>query len=174
MSKIAIYPGTFDPITFGHLDIIKRAVAIFDKVTIAVVKESSKQAFFSYQQREALVKKAVKGIGGIKVEGFDGLVVEFARKNKVRVIIRGIRMISDFEYEFQMALTNRKIAPKIETIFLMPHPNYSYISSRLVKEVALLGGNLKEFLPKECVDALKKRALENKQVFHAHRSRADK
>ncbi|MFH1768389.1 MAG: pantetheine-phosphate adenylyltransferase [Candidatus Omnitrophota bacterium] len=151
----AIYPGTFDPITFGHLDIIKRATDIFDRVFISVVKGSSKESLFSYKQRIGLVKEATKGINKLEIEGFNGLVVKFAAAKKIKVIIRGIRMISDFEYEFQMALTNRKLAPDIETIFLMPHPNYSYISSRLVKEIAFLGGNLEEFLPGVCIKAFK-------------------
>jgi len=134
--KLAIYPGTFDPITFGHIDIIKRASLVFDKITIAVVEISSKSTLLSYQERVFLVKQATKGIKRVKVEGFKGLMVSFAKKKKANVIIRGLRMISDFEYEFQMALTNRKIEKNIETLFLMPHPDYSFLSSRLVKEVA--------------------------------------
>lgn len=153
----AIYPGSFDPITYGHLDIIKRAGCIFDAVIIAVARNSSKDTLFSFDERIRLVKEATKKLKNVQVKGFNGLVVQFAKKEKVSVIIRGIRMISDFEYEFQMALTNRKLAPKIETMFLMPHPNYSYLSSRLVKEVASLGGDLREFLPPFCIKALKER-----------------
>lgn len=159
--KVTIYPGTFDPLTYGHIDIIKRAAFIFDKVIVAVVKNPSKSTLFSYQQRKSLVEANVKNLDRVVVEGFDGLVVEFARRKKVNVIVRGLRMISDFEYEFQMALTNRKLASDIETIFLMPHPEYSYVSSRLVKEVAHLGGNLKEFLPDVCIKAVDAKKNEN-------------
>ncbi len=160
--KKAIYPGTFDPITNGHIDIIKRAVSIYDEVLVSVVKNPSKDTLFSYQERIALVKEAVKDIKGAKAEGFDGLVIDFARKRKIRVIIRGLRMISDFEYEFQMALTNRNLASEVETIFLMPHPEYSFVSSRLIKEAALLGADLKKFLPKVVLEALKKKTKKTK------------
>jgi pantetheine-phosphate adenylyltransferase len=151
----AIYPGTFDPITNGHIDIIKRAAFIFKKVIVAVVKCPSKDPLFSYSERISLVKKATKAINGVQVVGFSGLTVDFAKKRKIKVIVRGLRMISDFEYEFQMALTNRNLAPSVETIFLMPHPEYSYISSRLIKEAASLGANLKMFLPSFVSKALK-------------------
>ena len=160
--KKAIYPGTFDPITNGHIDIIKRAVSIFDEVLVSVVKSPSKNTFFSYQERIALVKEVAKDIKGAKVQGFDGLVVDFARKRGAKVIVRGLRMISDFEYEFQMALTNRNLAPEVETIFLMPHPEYSFISSRLIKEAATLGANLKKFLPAGVSKALKRKHNENR------------
>ena len=155
--NIAIYPGTFDPITNGHIDIIKRASCIFDKIIVAVAEITSKNALFSYQERFDLVKKAIKGLKDVKIEGFSGLVVDFAGKKKVKIIVRGLRMISDFEYEFQMALTNRNLASEIETIFLMPHPDYSYISSRLMKETASLGADLKKFLPKDVLKALKRK-----------------
>jgi len=155
--KTAIYPGTFDPITNGHIDIIKRASCIFDSVIVAVVKNPSKETLFSYPERLSMVSGAIRGIKGVKTEGFDGLVVDFAKKKKARVIVRGLRMISDFEYEFQMALTNRSLSSSIETIFLMPHPYYSYISSRLIKEAASLGANLKQFLPRKVLENLKKR-----------------
>jgi len=155
--KAAIYPGTFDPITNGHIDIIKRAASIFEQVTVAVVKKSYKGTLFSYTERLALVLESTKKIKEVKVEGFDGLVVDYARQKKIKVIVRGLRMISDFEYEFQMALTNRNLAPNLETIFLMPHPEYSYISSRLIKEAASLGADLKKFLPEAVLKALKKK-----------------
>jgi pantetheine-phosphate adenylyltransferase len=156
-NKIAIYPGTFDPITLGHLDIAKRAATVFGKVVIAVAQNSSKQCYFDYQQRLELVNQAVAGIDNLTVKGFNGLVVDFARANQAQVIIRGLRMISDFEHEFQMALTNRKLSGDIETLFLMPHPNYSFISSQLVKEIAVLGGDLSEFLPPASIEALKEK-----------------
>jgi len=154
--KTAIYPGTFDPITNGHIDIIKRASCIFDGVIVAVVKNPSKDTLFSYPDRLKMVSEVTRGIKGVKTEGFDGLVVDFAKKKKVKVIVRGLRMISDFEYEFQMALTNRSLSSSIETIFLMPHPYYSYISSRLIKEAGSLGANLKQFLPRTVLLNLKK------------------
>ncbi|MBN2483405.1 MAG: pantetheine-phosphate adenylyltransferase [Candidatus Omnitrophica bacterium] len=146
MRKV-IYPGTFDPITLGHLDIIQRASCIFDKVIVAVVKVPSKQTMFSFEERLAMVKEATVSMQKIEVQGFTGLVVDFAQTLGIHVIVRGLRMISDFEYEFQMALTNRRLNDEIETIFLMPHPEYSYISSRLIKEAAQLGASLSEFLP---------------------------
>ena len=158
----AIYPGTFDPITNGHIDIIQRAASVFGEILVSVVKVSSKEALFSFNQRIELVKEATAKIKGVKVEGFSGLVVDFAKKKKARVIVRGLRMISDFEYEFQMALTNRNLAPGVETIFLMPHPEYSFISSRLIREAACLGADLKKFLPPVVVKALKRKLNENK------------
>jgi len=159
--KKAICPGTFDPITNGHIDIIQRAAALFDGVIVAVVKKSSKGEMFSFEERVALVKASVKGIKGVTVEGFDGLMVEFAAKKKIKVIIRGLRMISDFEYEFQMALTNRSLTDEVETLFLMPHPKYSYVSSRLIKEAACLGADLNDLMPKVVRKALKEKLLEN-------------
>mgnify|MGYP001395687834 FL=1 len=159
-SKLAIYPGTFDPITNGHIDIIKRAAFIFEKVIVSVAKAPNKDVLFTYDERLAIVKRTVKGIKGVRVEGFGGLVVDFAKKKGTKVIVRGLRMISDFEYEFQMALTNRNLAPKVETIFLMPHPQYSYVSSRLIKEAGFLGADLKKFLPGAVLQALKNKFLE--------------
>jgi len=152
--KLAIYPGTFDPVTNGHVDIVKRAAFICEEIIVGVVKTPEKKTLFSYSERLTLVQEATKGMAGVSVAGFDGLVVDFARKNKARVIVRGLRMISDFEYEFQMALTNRKLCPDVETIFLMPSPEYSYISSRLIKEAAFLGADLKRFLPASALRAL--------------------
>ncbi|MCM8823760.1 MAG: pantetheine-phosphate adenylyltransferase [Candidatus Omnitrophica bacterium] len=153
----AIYPGTFDPITFGHLDIIERASHIFEETIIAVVKKPFKSVFLPYKDRLKLVQEATKSVKGVRVEGFSGLVVDYAKSKNINIIVRGIRMLSDFEYEFQMALTNRKLNPKIETIFLMPHPKYSYLSSRLIREIAYLGGNLDEFLPKCCIEEINKK-----------------
>jgi len=160
--KKAICPGTFDPITNGHVDIIKRAASVFDEVVVAIVKNPSKNTLFSYQKRIKMVQEATKGIKGVKVQGFEGLVVNFARKKKAKVIVRGLRMISDFEYEFQMALTNRGLASEIETIFLMPHPQYWFISSRLIKEATSLGADLKKFLPASVRGALKRKVNEAK------------
>jgi len=157
MVRRAIYPGTFDPITRGHLDIIKRATSLFDEVIVAVAENPSKNTLFSFPERLKIVKESVKNFKNVKAEGFSGLVVEFAKKKKASCIIRGLRLLSDFEYEFQMALTNRKISPSVETIFLMAHQDYSFLSSTLIKEAAFLGANLKDFLPPPALKALKRK-----------------
>lgn len=157
MSQKAIYPGTFDPITYGHIDLIKRALEIFPEVTIAVAHNPQKAPLFSVEERLDMIKKATSGMNGLKVCDFKGLVVDFARKRKAKVLIRGLRMISDFEYEFQMALTNRKFASDIETIFLMPQEKYSYVSSKLLKEAAFLGADLSDFVPGFVAKALKQK-----------------
>lgn len=153
----AIYPGTFDPITYGHIDVVKRALNIFDSLIVAVIKKPSKDALFSHQERHALAEQSLKSYKNVTVETFDGLTVAYARKRKINVIVRGLRMVSDFEYEFQMALTNRKLADTIETIFLMPSPDYSYVSSRLIKEAFSLGADVSFFVPKTVQDALAKK-----------------
>lgn len=153
-----VYPGTFDPVTYGHIDLIKRALDVFDEVIVAVAHHTSeKKPLFSVKERVALLKKATEGMEGVSIEDFEGLVVDFASKRGAQAMIRGIRMLSDFEYEFQMALTNRKLAADIETIFLMPHESYSYISSRHVKEVASLKGNVSAFAPDFVVEAIRKK-----------------
>ena len=156
-AKIAIYPGTFDPVTYGHIDLIQRASRIFDKVIVAVAHSKSKGVLFSVEERVAMLKDAVKGIKNVVIDDFDGLVVKYVKKQGANVMIRGLRMLSDFEYEFQMALTNRKLAGDIETIFMMPHEDYSFISSKLIKEAASLGADLKCFLPKKAFEALNKK-----------------
>ena len=155
MKNIAIYPGSFDPITYGHLDIIKRAVRIFDKVIVAVAHNSEKNPLFNISERVELLKKATRNIKGVEIDDFQGLVVEYVKRKKLRVVIRGLRMISDFEYEFQMALTNRKLSQDVETIFMMPSESYSYLSSKLIKETAALGANLKGFVPAFVEEAIK-------------------
>jgi len=157
MCQQAIYPGTFDPVTYGHIDIIKRGVLIFPQLIVAVAANPYKKPLFSVQERLEMLSRAVTDIPGVSIESFDDLVVDFARKKNAGVLIRGLRMISDFEYEFQMALTNRKFAPDIETIFLMPHENYSYVSSRLLKEAGDLGADLSCFVPAYVEAALKKK-----------------
>ncbi|MBU0709255.1 MAG: pantetheine-phosphate adenylyltransferase [Candidatus Omnitrophica bacterium] len=147
MCQAAIYPGSFDPVTYGHIDLIKRAQEIFSEVIVAVAHNPLKNPLFSVQERIEMLKKATADLKGVEIVDFDGLVVDFARKRKAKVLIRGLRMISDFEYEFQMALTNRKLSEQVETIFLMPHESYSYISSRLLKEAASLGADLSHFVP---------------------------
>jgi pantetheine-phosphate adenylyltransferase len=156
-AKIAIYPGTFDPVTYGHIDLIERASKIFDKVIVAVARNKSKVALFSVEERVDMLKDAVKGMKNVTVDDFDGLVVEYVKKTGANVMIRGLRMLSDFEYEFQMALTNRKLAGDIETIFMMPHEDYSYISSKLIKEAASLGADLTSFIPKKVAGALREK-----------------
>jgi pantetheine-phosphate adenylyltransferase len=155
MCQIAIYPGTFDPVTYGHIDIIKRAQEVFSEVIIAVAHNPHKKPLFDVEERVALLKKATKDFKSVEVCDFNGLVVDFAHKRKANVLIRGLRMLSDFEYEFQMALTNRKISPDIETIFMMPQESYSYLSSKLLKEVASMGADISSFVPDFVEAALK-------------------
>lgn len=157
MPKLAIYPGSFDPVTNGHIDLIRRATGIFDKVIVAVAHNYHKTPIFTTLERVALLKDATKGIKGVTVESFEGLVINYARKKKANVLIRGLRMISDFEYEFQMALTNRRLAPDIETIFLMPSENFAFLSSTLLKEAAALDADISHFVPKNVVPVLKER-----------------
>jgi pantetheine-phosphate adenylyltransferase len=158
-----LYPGSFDPITLGHIDLIQRACRLFDEVVMGVVVHPSKdKTFFTYEQRLKLVKECLKGFKNVRVEGFDGLVVDYAKKKKIKILLRGLRMISDFEYEFQMALTNRKLCQDIETIFLMPHPDFSFISSRLIKEAFFLGADISCFVPKPVLKALSKKKNEGR------------
>ena len=158
MTRKAIYPGTFDPVTYGHIDVIKRASTLYDKLYIAVARSVKKKPLFSSGERIAMIREAVRGMGNVEVEEFSGLVVGYARQKKVKVVIRGIRMISDFEYEFQMALTNRKLDPEVETVFMMPNESYSYLSSRLIKEVAQLGADISDFVPDNVERELKRKS----------------
>ncbi|HZY31671.1 MAG TPA: pantetheine-phosphate adenylyltransferase [Candidatus Methylomirabilis sp.] len=158
MTSLAIYAGTFDPFTFGHLDIARRAHRLFPRLVIAVTTNPEKSAFFSLQERQHIIRNAIRGIKGISIDSFDGLLVEYVRRKGAVVVIRGIRALSDFEYEFQMALMNRKLSDEIETVFLMPHEKYSYLSSRLVKEIALLGGDVSAFVTPLVGKMLKERA----------------
>lgn len=151
MARIAIYPGSFDPVTYGHLDVMKRAARIFDKVVVAVANNASKKYLFSLSERADMVRQATKGMKGIEVDEFEGLVTNFAKKHKTNILIRGLRMTSDFEYEFQMALTNRHLAENIETVFLMPSEGFSFLSSTLLREVAKLDADVSSFVPK-CVE----------------------
>ena len=153
----AVYPGTFDPVTYGHIDIIKRARRIFDQVIVAVAHNPGKGPLFSVEERMALLRRAVRGLPGVAIDRFDSLVVEYVRRKQARVMIRGLRMLSDFEYEFQMALTNRKLSDAIETIFLMPSESYAYVSARLIKEAAELGADLSAFVPPYVAQALRRK-----------------
>jgi pantetheine-phosphate adenylyltransferase len=154
--RMAIYAGTFDPITLGHLDLIERAARIFDKLIVAVAKTSRKPAvLFTPEERAALVREVVKKFPNVEVDSFDGLLVDYAHSKGVNIVVRGLRAFSDFEFEFQMALTNRKLAPDIETIFLMPNEDYSYVSSSTVREVAQFGGDTSSFVAPPVEKALR-------------------
>jgi pantetheine-phosphate adenylyltransferase len=144
---IAVYPGTFDPITNGHLDIIERASVLFDKVIVTVAVNSSKKPLFSKDERNEMIRNVTSGFDNVEVDVFDGLLVEYAQKKKASVIIRGLRAISDFEYEFQMSLTNRKLAPEVTTIFLMPNEKYTYLNSSLIRELAKFNADISGFVP---------------------------
>ncbi len=145
--SLAVFPGSFDPITNGHLDIVDRGLAVFDRVRMAILMNPEKQPLFSVEERVALIREAYRGNSRVEVDTFSGLLVDYAERVGASVIIRGIRAISDFEYEFQMALMNRRLNPQIETVFMMPAESYSYVSSRLVKEVFQLGGRVSDLVP---------------------------
>ena len=143
----AIYPGSFDPVTNGHLDLIKRALSIFDEIIVGVAVNTEKQPLFSLEERLDCMKRAVRGWKGVKVKILQGLTVQYAIAQKARTIIRGLRATSDFDYEFQMALTNRKLSRQVDTVFLMPSENHFYLSSRLIKEIAAFGANIDLYVP---------------------------
>ena len=154
--KIAIYPGTFDPITNGHLDVIERASSLFDKVIVAVLKKTdNKKVLFNEEDRLSMVSKSVQKFSNVEVDIFDGLLIRYAELKDASAIIRGLRAISDFEYEFQMALMNRNLNEKVRTLFLMPHQKYIHISSSLVKEVAQLKGDISQYVPEHVNQLLK-------------------
>jgi pantetheine-phosphate adenylyltransferase len=153
----AIYPGSFDPVTFGHLDLIERALNLFDELTVAVASNPSKKTLFTAKERVNFLKAALKHRPQVKVESWEGLTVHLAEKEKAFTLIRGIRATSDFDYEFQMALTNRKLAPKIDTMFLMPSESHFYLSSRLIKEIAQMGGDVTRYVPAPVAARIKKK-----------------
>lgn len=153
--KIAIYPGSFDPITCGHLDIIKRSCKLFDKVIVAVLNNSSKSPLFSVDERVELINKCIGGLPNCEVQSFSGLLVDFVKKSGAHTVIRGLRAISDFEYEFQMALLNKKLSPEVETVFMVTNLNCLYISSSVVKEICHFGGNADGLIPNEIINDIK-------------------
>jgi len=153
----AIYPGSFDPVTFGHLDIIHRASQLFDSLIVAVACNETKSPLFVAEERMAMIEEAVDGAPGVTIKKLNGLLVDFARTENAWVVIRGLRAISDFEFEFQMALMNRRLEPRLETIFLTPKEDYTFLSSRIVKEVARLGGDVSPFVPGFVVTRLKEK-----------------
>ena len=154
----AIYPGSFDPMTNGHLDLVARGAKLFDHLVVAVLENSAKNPLFSISERVAMLREGTAGFPNVEIATFDGLLVNFARDRGARAVLRGIRAISDYEYELQMAHMNRRLNPDVETIFMMPDARYSYVSSRLVKEVFRLGGSLDGLVPQLVIDRLQSRA----------------
>ncbi|HNW25443.1 MAG TPA: pantetheine-phosphate adenylyltransferase [Candidatus Gastranaerophilaceae bacterium] len=154
---IAVYPGSFDPITNGHLDVLKTASEIFEKVIIAVSKNSEKKSLFTFEQRLDLIKKSINGLNNVEVDSFDGLTVEYAKSKGAKVIIRGLRAVSDFEFEMQLSQTNRSLAGDIKTVFLTTRPKYNFISSSTVKEIARMHGDVSKFVTEPVEEFLKLR-----------------
>jgi pantetheine-phosphate adenylyltransferase len=157
MQVTAVYPGSFDPITNGHLDIISRGVRLFDRIIVALLQNTDKEPLLPLGERLEIVRAVVSRFPNVTVESFDGLLVDYARARGAQAIVRGLRALSDFEFEFQMALMNRRLEPGVETVFMMPSETYSYVSSRLVKEVARLGGDITGLVPQEAMAHLKAR-----------------
>ncbi len=155
--RTAIYPGSFDPLTNGHLDVIQRAAKLFDRVVVAVAKNDSKRPLFTLAERLALVGAAVDRLPHVEADSFEGLLIEYVKRQKAQAIVRGLRAVSDFEFEFQLALMNRKLDENIETIFMTPKDTYTFLSSRIVKEIARLGGNVSSFVPPHVEAALRKK-----------------
>lgn len=162
MKRIAIYPGSFDPITYGHIDLIERTVGLFDELIIAIAHNIRKAGLFSVQERLEMIRELTSHHKSVSVDSFDGLLVDYVRRRKAVCVVRGLRAFSDFEFEFQMALTNRKLNDDFETIFLMTHENYSFISSSLVKELIEFGGDISAFVP----DVIERRL---KEKFYVQR-----
>jgi len=153
----AIYPGSFDPVTNGHLDVIERARKLFDEVIVAVAHNDQKQPLFTLDERLAMLRTTIGRLDRVQVAPLDGLLVSFAVQQRASAVVRGLRAVSDFEFEFQMALMNRKLEGNVETIFLMPKEEYTYLSSRIVKEIARLGGDISKFVPQHVVEAFAKK-----------------
>lgn len=150
MNRTVIYPGSFDPVTLGHLEVVRRAAKMFDKVIVAVLINSSKKPSFSIEERIELLRDAVDGLDNVEVAGFEGLLAEYCRERKVNAIVKGLRAVSDFEYEFQMAIANKKLNPELETIFITANADAMYLSSSMVREIGSMGGDISNFVP-ECV-----------------------
>ncbi len=155
--RVGVYPGTFDPVTKGHLDIIRRGRGLFDELIVGVAESTSKTTLFSVKERLAMMRAELKGVKGVRVESFDTLLVDYVKSVGATTVLRGLRVISDFEYEFQMALTNRRIEPSVETVFMMTQDNYAPISSRFIKEIARFGGDISHFVTPKVVLRLKSR-----------------
>ena len=155
--RTAIYPGSFDPFTNGHLDVVQRASRLFDRVIVAVAKSDGKHPLFLLEERKALVEQSIRDMPNVEADTFDGLLVNYVEKHSAQAVLRGLRAVSDFEFEFQMALMNRKLESSVETIFLMPKEEYTYLSSRIVKEIARLGGNVESFVPPSVARALREK-----------------
>jgi pantetheine-phosphate adenylyltransferase len=162
--KLAVYPGSFDPLTNGHVDIIERGTHLFDKIIVAILVNVDKSPLFTKQERVEIVREVFKGRPNVEVDTFDGLLVDYLTRRKADVIVRGLRALSDFEAEFQMALMNRRLGPNIETVFMMPAEQYTYISSRLIKEVFSLGGQVRGLVPEIVETRLKEKQLKATRV----------
>ena len=162
MKKIAIYPGSFDPVTFGHLDIIERASKITDELIIGVLKNSSKTPLFSIDERVKMLKEVTKNISNVRVESFDGLLVDFAKEKNAIMIVRGLRAVTDFEYELQLSQTNKVLNNSVDTVFLTTNLKYSYLSSSIVREIASYDGDISEFVPSLIAERIRERIKENR------------
>lgn len=154
MMRTAIYPGSFDPLTNGHLDVIQRAAKLFDRVVVAVARNESKHPLFTLEERKRMVERAVRRLPNVEADSFEGLLMDYAQRQSAQAVIRGLRAVSDFEFEFQLALMNRNLNERIETIFMMPKDAYTFLSSRIVKEIASLGGDVTAFVPAHVRTAL--------------------
>jgi pantetheine-phosphate adenylyltransferase len=166
MKNIAVYPGSFDPITNGHVDIINRGLRIFEKIIVAVLENPKKKPLFSTKKRVAMINSIYQNEKNVEVKAFEGLLIEFAKENKAKIVIRGLRAISDFEYEFQMALMNKKLDSKIETFFMVPSLKYSFLSSKLVKEVCMLGGSLTGLIAPQIEKNIIEKFKKNKKTYN--------
>jgi pantetheine-phosphate adenylyltransferase len=167
MKTLALYPGSFDPFTYGHLDILERATDLFDKVIVTIAVNNRKNTVFTGDEREALIKESLEGkewAASVEIQQFTGLLVDFAKEKGAQTLVRGVRQISDFEYEFRMALTNRRLAPNVDTVFLMPNEQLTFISASLVKEVAYWDGDLSSFVPEHVASALREKFKEEKEA----------
>jgi len=157
MQRIAIYPGSFDPVTNGHLDIIKRGLKLFDRIIVAIMNNPAKESLFTVEERKEMLEISLKSFSNIEIDTFNGLTVDYAASKEAHAILRGMRAVSDFEYEFQLALMNRKLNERVETIFMMPKDTYTFLSSRVVKEITRLGGDVSVFVPPHVGQALRRR-----------------